>query len=92
MEPPQYAVAHLRRALAEDPRTCELGIHVTIRGATVIIDGEVESDHRRRMLETVVRELLPRLEIHNEVRIGRFTAPDPEDISVLRGGHDRDRS
>ncbi|WP_063125166.1 BON domain-containing protein [Nocardia arizonensis] len=91
-EPPQYTVAHLRRALAEDPRTCELGIRVTIRGETVIIDGEVESEHRRGMLETVVRELLPRAEVHNEVRIGRCDAPDHHEGQVRTDPSDRDRS
>ena len=37
MEQPQYLVARLRRALAEDPRTAELGVQVTIRGDVVVL-------------------------------------------------------
>lgn len=91
-ELPQYAVAHLRRALAEDPRTCELGIHVTIRGHTIVLDGEVESPQRRQLLETVVRETLPHLDVHNDVRIARMTAPEePETLTRTTHPH-RERS
>ncbi len=91
-EPLQYAVAHLRRALAEDERTYELGIHVTIRGETIVLDGEVESDERRQLIETVVRETLPQLAVHNDVRVARITAPDQhETLSVTRRSR-RERS
>ena len=36
MNVPQYDVAALRRALAEDPRTAELGVHVRIRGDQLV--------------------------------------------------------
>ncbi|QIS04149.1 BON domain-containing protein [Nocardia brasiliensis] len=75
MEQPQYLVAHLRRALAEDPRTAELGVHVTIRGEVVALDGEVATEERKRQLETVVREQLPRARIHNDVRVMPPSAP-----------------
>lgn len=91
MEPAQYTVAHVRRALAEDTRTCELGIHVTIRGQIIILDGEVESDQRRQMIDTVVHELLPQLRIHNDVRIARITAPVDHE-TLPRNRTDRERS
>ncbi|GAA5079030.1 MULTISPECIES: BON domain-containing protein [Nocardia] len=75
MEQPQYLVAHLRRALAEDPRTAELGVHVTIRGDVVVLGGEVSSEQRKQQMETVVREQLPQARIHNDVHVTRPTAP-----------------
>ncbi|MGK8488687.1 BON domain-containing protein [Nocardia asiatica] len=75
MEQPQYLVARLRRALAEDPRTAELGVQVTIRGDVVVLGGEVSSDQRKQQMETVVREQLPHARIHNDVHVTRPAAP-----------------
>ncbi|QLY34514.1 BON domain-containing protein [Nocardia huaxiensis] len=71
---PQYLVANLRRAFAEDPRTAELGVQVTLRGDVVVLSGEVASSARREQLETVVREQVPKLRVHNDIRV---TPPDP---------------
>jgi hypothetical protein len=68
-QPPQYVVAHLRRAFAEDPRTAELGIRVTIRGDTVHLSGEVSSTLRKVALETVLREHLPQVTVRNDVHV-----------------------
>ncbi|MFI6043784.1 BON domain-containing protein [Nocardia sp. NPDC051321] len=89
MEQPQYLVAHLRRALAEDPRTAELGIHVTIRGDTVVLDGEVGTEERKQVLETIVREQLPHAQLHNDVHVARPGAPAP---SEALGRASRERS
>ncbi|MFG3615917.1 BON domain-containing protein [Nocardia sp. NPDC047654] len=75
MEQPQYLVARLRRALAEDPRTAELGVQVTIRGDVVVLCGEVSSENCKQQMETVVHEQLPHARIHNDVHVNRPTAP-----------------
>ncbi|MEU7767479.1 BON domain-containing protein [Nocardia sp. NPDC049190] len=81
MEQPQYLVAHLRRALAEDPRTAELGVHVTIRGEVVVLGGEVSSESVKQQVETVVREQLPHARIHNDLHVTQHAAPtDSEDL------------
>ncbi|MGV9680704.1 nucleotidyltransferase family protein [Nocardia sp. NPDC003482] len=72
---PQYLVANLRRAFAEDPRTAELGVQVTIRGDVVVLDGEVACEQRRTHLEDVVHEHAPNLRVHNDVRVSTTTAP-----------------
>ncbi|MEU8895550.1 BON domain-containing protein [Nocardia sp. NPDC048505] len=83
METPQYVVAHLRRALAEDPRTCELGIHVTIRGDVVVLGGEVSSAERKQAMETVIREQVPQARIHNDVHVTLPCAPEgSEDLTA----------
>ncbi|MBF6067460.1 BON domain-containing protein [Nocardia farcinica] len=75
MDKPQYQVAHLRRALAEDPRTAELGVQVTIRGDVVVLDGEVASEALKEQMTAVVREQLPQLRVHNDVRVVHPAAP-----------------
>ncbi|OQS13019.1 BON domain-containing protein [Nocardia donostiensis] len=82
IQPPEYLAAKLHRALAEDPRTSEQGVQVRIRGEVVVLDGEVGNAERRRMLEDVVRELLPDARIHNDVHITGSSGPgECEDLS-----------
>lgn len=80
---PQYLVANLRRAFAEDPRTAELGVQVTIRGNVVVLCGEVASDRQRSDLEDIVREHVPALRIHNDIRVAHVhdAAIDHERLS-----------
>ncbi|WP_278265348.1 nucleotidyltransferase [Nocardia sp. AG03] len=78
-EPPQYVVANLRRLFAEDPRTATMTVHVTVRGDVVVLTGEVADEQSRSALETVLRERVGGLRIHNDVRVGRPDTPtDPE--------------
>ncbi|SFQ31266.1 hypothetical protein SAMN05421810_10661 [Amycolatopsis arida] len=66
---PQYSVAHVRRALAEDERTAELGVRVNIRGNAVHLSGEVATEQRKAELDHVLAEVAPELRVHNDVRI-----------------------
>lgn len=68
-EAPQYTATHLQQALAEDPRTAELGIKVTVRPGEVFLRGEVMTPQRCERLAEVIAELAPDLRIHNEVRV-----------------------
>lgn len=79
---PQYDVARLHRALAEDPRTAELGVHVTVRGDQVFLHGDVASAHRRAELDEVVHEVTPGLRVHNDVRV--VGADEPSGQEELR--------
>ncbi|MEU4673422.1 nucleotidyltransferase family protein [Amycolatopsis sp. NPDC023774] len=74
-EPPQYLVARLTRALAEDPRTAELGVHVTVRGDHVHLTGEVACPSRREELARVVAEHLAGELVHNDVRVTEIREP-----------------
>jgi citrate lyase beta subunit len=75
-ESPQYRVAHVRRALAEDPRTTEMGVRVNVRGEHLHLSGEVATEQRRAELEQVVGELLPDVELHNDVRVADTREPN----------------
>ncbi|WP_019808249.1 hypothetical protein [Saccharomonospora halophila] len=81
-EAPEYRAARLRRALAEDHRTAELGIQVRVRGAEAWLSGSVSSARCRVHLDTVLHELDPALTVHNDVRVVEVGQPgEPE---VLR--------
>jgi osmotically-inducible protein OsmY len=81
-EAPQYSAARIQQAVAEDARTTELGIKVTVRPGHVFLRGEVMSPVRRERLTEVVAELAPDLQIHNEVRVA--DVPEPADEETLR--------
>lgn len=72
---PQYRAARLRSALAQDPRTAELGIQVTVRGDHVFLSGAVASAQRKEELDHVLHESEPRLNVHNDVRVVEVGEP-----------------
>jgi osmotically-inducible protein OsmY len=74
-ESPQYRVAHVRRALAEDPRTAEMGVRVNVRGDHVHLSGEVTTEQRRAELEQVLAEILPGVTVSNDVRVADIREP-----------------
>lgn len=65
----QYVVARLRRALAEDPRTSEMGVRVTVRGEQVLVSGDVASEQRRTQLAEVLADAAPNMNVYNDVRV-----------------------
>lgn len=73
--PPQYQVAHLRRALAEDPRTSELGIRVTVRGDAIQLAGDVTCAGRRDDIEAVLHDIAPQMRVLNDIRVTEVGAP-----------------
>jgi osmotically-inducible protein OsmY len=75
-EPPQYLVQRLRRAIAEDPRTAEMGIQVKVRGDVVFLTGEVVTQQRCAQLAEVVNEAAPGLTVHNDVHVVPSRVPD----------------
>jgi osmotically-inducible protein OsmY len=75
-EPPQYLVQRLRRALAEDPRTAEMGIQVKVRGLAVFLTGEVATQQRCEQLVEVLTEAAPELTVHNDVHVVPAKAPE----------------
>jgi hypothetical protein len=80
-EPKAYLVAHVREALARDPRTNELHVDVTLAGQRIFLTGEVASEEHRRAVTDVVRELLPAYDVHNETAVPRLESPaEPEEL------------
>jgi hypothetical protein len=79
MESEQYLAANLRRAVAEDPRTAELGVRITVRGGHVMLSGDVACEQRRALVEEVLHEAAPELKILNDVRVTPAGEPEGEE-------------
>lgn len=73
--PPEYQAARVHRALAEDPRTAELGVRVTVRGDAILLSGDVECEHRREEIETVLREIASDMRVLNDIRVTEVGEP-----------------
>ena len=68
-------IAHLRERFAEDPRVNELNIEASFEDAVLVLRGRVATAERREAVVNVASELLPGVEIANEVTVVRL----PED-------------
>jgi osmotically-inducible protein OsmY len=71
-----YIAGQVERALTQDQRTNELGVHVEVNGDIVVLRGEVAGVQRRRMVAEVAAEAVPGLAIRNEVSITEVLPPD----------------
>ncbi len=74
-DPIEYRVARLHRILAEDPRTAELGVTVTVRGEHVYLSGTVASTQCKQTLSRVLEETDPGTSAYNEVRVVEVGEP-----------------
>ena len=71
-----YIAGKVERALAEDQRTHELGVHAEVSGDAVVLRGEVAGGQRRRLVAEVAAEAAPGLTIRNEVSVTEVLPPD----------------
>jgi predicted nucleotidyltransferase len=69
----EHMVAHVREALAEDPRCNELNIEATIHGDTVVLRGRVPTRERRDAAGAIAGELLPGYKVDNRVAVVKLT-------------------
>lgn len=74
-QPPEYQIANVRRALAEDERTAELGVRVTVHGGAIMLSGDVESERRRTEIETVLHEVASDMRVINDIRVTEVGEP-----------------
>ncbi|HEX2298186.1 MAG TPA: metallophosphoesterase, partial [Pseudonocardiaceae bacterium] len=82
---PQYEVARLQHALAEDARTAELGVDVTIVEDAVVLSGQVVGPRRRAALGEVIAEQAPSLVVRNDVQVVPAAEPDaPPGAGAIR--------
>jgi predicted nucleotidyltransferase len=66
-------VARMHEALAEDPRTNELDIQVEAAEGKVLLRGEVMTEERRQRIERIAREIVPQVEIENQIRVTQIS-------------------
>jgi hypothetical protein len=65
----QYLVARLQEALAVDDRVNALDIRINIAHGRVHLTGEVPTDERREAVQRIASELLPDLEVRNDITV-----------------------
>jgi hypothetical protein len=70
-----YVAGRIKRALAEDPRTHELGVRAEIDGDTVVLSGEVAGAERRLLVAEVAATAAPGLVVRNEVSVTEVFPP-----------------
>jgi hypothetical protein len=79
---PEYLVAHIREALAQDGRTAQQDLKVMVSGKQVVVKGDCASSDRKKAIEEVVRVVAPEHEVANLVRVSPVTGPElTEEIS-----------
>lgn len=81
-EPKQYVVARVNEALAHDPRLGELDVQVKVVGQQVFLTGSVSTAPRHELITSVVADLLPGHQVHNEVVVSSGDGePEPEELA-----------
>lgn len=78
---PVYVGERLRDALVHDPRVGELDLQVRIAGERVFVTGTVTTDERRAAVSSIVGELVPELELCNEVTVSTGGPDDTERLT-----------
>lgn len=81
-EPVDYLVGHVEEALACDDRVNEPGLHVTIKGRRVFVDGTVSTQARFAAVAEVVAELLPGWTLVNQSTVAH-DFPEPSEMEAL---------
>jgi len=76
----QYLVGELQHALATDERVNMLDIKVIVRSGKIHLIGQVATEERRRAVAEVVIELLPGVEVRNELTVLQVKTPPQAEI------------
>jgi osmotically-inducible protein OsmY len=78
----QYLVGRIQNALATDPRTNKQDVKIMVRNGRVHLMGQTSTDERKQTIAQVVSEVVPDLEVRNELSVLELTEPaEPEVIS-----------
>lgn len=72
----EHLEADIQRLLTEDTRVAEQGIRVVRRDQTLILCGEVESEHRRAEICRQLAEHYPDVAISCDIGVVRAQAPN----------------
>ncbi len=77
-----YAAAHLREALAEDPRTHELDIEVLPGDGKILLRGDVINRERINIVLETARERCPSLAIESQLRVCEQGEPIESELLI----------
>lgn len=75
----EYVVAHVKEALAQDPRLHELALDVTVRGGRVFVAGHVATPERRDAVSAVLADACPGRDVANETTVEEVAEPVGEE-------------
>ena len=81
--PVDYLIGHLEEALARDARVNEQGLHVSIAGRRVFVDGTVSTPTRHSGVAVVVGELLPGWTVCNQAVVADYPEPESGGMEAL---------
>jgi hypothetical protein len=71
-----YLAARVVQALAEDSRSCILGVQVEVVATKLYLIGQVETEERRRTAEIVALEQVPEgVEVVNQLWVPNYDRP-----------------
>jgi hypothetical protein len=73
-----HLARRLEKALADDARTHELGVRLTVAGDHLVVQGEVASDERRRAVLDVVHDLEPSIPVTDHLTISGEALDPPK--------------
>jgi BON domain len=76
----QYLVGKLQHALAIDQRVNMLDLKIIVRSGKIHLIGQVATEERRKVVAEVVAELLPEVEIRNELTVLEVNPPHQPEI------------
>jgi osmotically-inducible protein OsmY len=74
-EPKHYLIERVRQALAQDGRTNELDVHVTVAGGKIFVTGTVPTQARRDAITEVAGDALPEHEVFNQITVYEVSEP-----------------
>lgn len=79
---PEYVVAHIREALAEDGRTIQQDLKILLNGNQIVVKGDCPTEAQCKAVEEVIRAAAPGYEVSNQSRTAPVSAPErAEEIS-----------
>ncbi|MGE3262072.1 MAG: nucleotidyltransferase [Bacteriovoracia bacterium] len=77
---PDYLLAHIRQALAEDGRTAQQDLKILLDGNRLVVKGECPSEARCKAVVDVIRSVAPGLEISNQIQLTHNEAPERAEV------------
>jgi len=78
-DPIEYRIQSVEQALAQDGAVAELGLRLTATDATVVVSGTVTTEERRQAVRELVRELLPDLDVREDITLTNLVEPAHEE-------------
>ena len=87
-----HLARRLEKALADDERTNELGVHVLATSERLVAVGEVATEDRRQTVLEVLHEHEPQLRITDQITVSSAALDPPhrrETIDCDDGRHER---